>query len=384
MIMKSRILLALHLPPPVHGAAMVGKYIQESRLLNELFDCHYLNMATAESLKDISKFGFKKLFGYLKFLYHLRKAIKAQKPNLLYLTPNSAGNPFYKDFVTVCLAKHWCLSLNTNERTKILLHFHNKGCRPFSKKKYNDWLYRHFFNGVDVLLLSEKLYDDIRKYVVKEKCFFCGNGIPTLLGEVDEQIYDKIRRKTEIAVSAPFHILFLSNMMAEKGVWILLEACRLLKQKGIVFRCTFVGGWKDITEDAFINYVINHNLQKEVAAVGAKYGEEKEKYWLNADVFVFPTYYHNECFPLVLLEAMQHALPCISTNEAAIPDIIDDGQTGFVVSEKDFQVLAERLIQLTNDRQMCLDMGIKGYKKYKSCYTLDAFEKNICNIFEQI
>lgn len=46
---------------------------------------------------------------------------------------------------------------------------------------------------------------------------------------------------------------------------------------------------------------------------------------------MFPTYYHNECFPLVLLEAMQHGLPCISTNEGAISDIVDDGVTGYIV-----------------------------------------------------
>ena len=36
-----RILFIMHMPPPVHGAAMVGKYIHDSRLVNEAFDCRY-------------------------------------------------------------------------------------------------------------------------------------------------------------------------------------------------------------------------------------------------------------------------------------------------------------------------------------------------------
>ena len=105
---------------------------------------------------------------------------------------------------------------------------------------------------------------------------------------------------------------------------------------------------------------------------------------MNADVFVFPTYYHNECFPLVLLEAMQHALPCISTDEGAIPDIIDDGETGFVVKKRNPQQLAARIIELANDRKKAVDMGMKGYQKYKQNYTLEAFEQRLYNVFEQL
>ena len=44
--MKPKILFILHLPPPIHGAAMMGKYIQESELVNSSFDCFCINLAT--------------------------------------------------------------------------------------------------------------------------------------------------------------------------------------------------------------------------------------------------------------------------------------------------------------------------------------------------
>jgi glycosyltransferase involved in cell wall biosynthesis len=50
-------------------------------------------------------------------------------------------------------------------------------------------------------------------------------------------------------------------------------------------------------------------------------------------IFVFPTFYYYECFPLVLLEAMQHALPVISTDEGGIPDIAETGITGYIVAK---------------------------------------------------
>ena len=61
-------LFILHLPPPVHGAAMVGKYIHDSELINSEYDCHYINLAIASSLEDIGKVGIKKLWHFIQLL----------------------------------------------------------------------------------------------------------------------------------------------------------------------------------------------------------------------------------------------------------------------------------------------------------------------------
>ena len=53
--MSSKILFILHLPPPIHGAAMMGKYIQESELIDSSFDSYCINLATAGSLSDIGR-----------------------------------------------------------------------------------------------------------------------------------------------------------------------------------------------------------------------------------------------------------------------------------------------------------------------------------------
>ncbi len=400
-----KVLYAMHMPPPVHGASMVGKYIKDSILLKSRFEGEYINLTTAENLNDIGQFGIKKILNYIKMLVGIRKAIKKGKPDVIYLTPNAAGNAFYKDFVTVCLIKHWagyslfdfkwpvkivwnCKSKKEkrkeDRKANILVHYHNKGVKEFSKREFNDKLYKMFFKDLYVLLLGEVLYEDVRKYVPVSKVEFCGNGLPELSKEDNEKISDVVKVKYEDKTNRPLHIIFLSNMMADKGVWTLVDACKILKDKGVSFKCTFVGGWKDITEVVFNQKIISLGLQAEVKAVGAVYGAEKEPYWLDADVFVFPTYYHNECFPLVLLEAMQHAIPCISTKEGAIPNIIDDGETGFVVNAKNPGYLAVKIEELANDKQKRLDMGVNGYRKYNDQFTLKVFENRMCDVLEQL
>lgn len=173
-------------------------------------------------------------------------------------------------------------------------------------------------------------------------------------------------------------------MMEEKGVWTLVDACRVLKDKGLCFECHFVGKWSDISEESFKNKVCELNLRDSIFAHGAKYGMEKDAFFDKADVFVFPTYYHNECFPLVLLEAMQQGLPCISTTEGGISDIIDDGKTGFLIEKRNSVALAACIELLLCDRTLCRKMGENAKQKFLGQFTLDCFEDKMKGILETL
>lgn len=168
--MHPTILFILHLPPPVHGAAMMGKYIHDSRAINETFDCHYINLTTAKDLTDIGKVGLHKMGQFVRLLNRIRKEVKRLKPRLAYVTPNAQGGAFYKDFLVVQMLKMM--------GCKVVIHYHNKGVATRQNKPTDNLLYRLFFRKLKVILLAEPLYDDIRKYVAREDVQICPNGIP--------------------------------------------------------------------------------------------------------------------------------------------------------------------------------------------------------------
>lgn len=116
---------------------------------------------------------------------------------------------------------------------------------------------------------------------------------------------------------------------------------------------------------------------------GKKYNGDKNVFFDNADIFVFPTYYYNECFPLVLLEAMEHAVPCISTREGGVSAIIDDGVNGFIVEKRDANALADRIEFLLTHPEERTRMGIAGYQKFKNEFTLPKFETRMKQILER-
>ena len=345
----------------MHGAAMVGKYIHDSKAINEAFCCHYFNLTLARSLDDIGKGGLRKLADFVRQLAGIRRAVRHAMPELCYVTPNAKGFAFYKDFVVVqMLKKMGC---------KVVIHYHNKGVATRQGRAFDNFLYSRFFKGLKVILLADVLYDDIKKYVARKDVFVCPNGIPALTEcRMDKSSNQVVR------------FLFLSNMIATKGVWVLLEACRLLKERGMSFVCDFVGKWGDIGEQEFNAAVADKGLEDFVCAHGAKYGEDKAAFFGQADIFVFPTYYANECFPIVLLEAMQYGLPCISTAEGGISGIIDDGLTGYVVGRQDAKALADRMAYLISHPEVRKAMGEKGREKFAGQYTLQTFEGRMKSI----
>lgn len=168
--MKPTILFILHLPPPVHGAAMMGKYIHDSKLINTAFDCHYINLTTAKNLQDIGKGGIGKLWKFICLLVRIHKEVKSKNPQLVYVTPNACGGAFYKDFVVVQMLKHM--------GCKVVVHYHNKGVAARQDNFFDNVLYKHFFKGLKIILLAETLYHDIKKYVKRNDVYVCPNGIP--------------------------------------------------------------------------------------------------------------------------------------------------------------------------------------------------------------
>lgn len=370
--MKLTYLFIMHMPPPVHGASMVGKYIHDSNVINGTFDCHYINLTTADTLSDIGKVGVRKLVLFVKLLNRIREEIKRLSPDVVYITPNSTGGAFYKDFIVVETVKR-LMRKTKGDTGRVVLHFHNKGVSTRQGRWLDDKLYRRFFKNVNVMLLAESLYGDVAKYVTRENVVICGNGIP------DNPI--NLSTANNMDNDIP-HLLFLSNMMVTKGVWELLEALCILRKRGLDFICDFVGGWKDIQPDEFYARVNEYGLSDCVNAHGAKYGMEKEEFFCRADIFVFPTYYHNECFPLVLLEAMMHGVACVSTEEGGISNIIENGKTGIIVERNNAEKLASSLEKFIGNMQRCRQMGQEGLKRYKQEFTLQRFEERFCECLQ--
>jgi glycosyltransferase involved in cell wall biosynthesis len=340
----------------------------ESLFINKKYNCRYINLNLSREIGDIGKSSFSKFFRFLYILVKILFNLFIFRPNFVYLTLTAKGIGFYKDAFFALLVKFFGF--------KLLYQLHNKGIRDCQNKIFDNWLYNNVFQDSSIILLSKSLYPDIEKYVSEDQVYYCPNGIPDICSNLPVL---KQSQFTNI-----INILFLSNLIISKGVYVLLEACAILQQRNISFQCTFVGGLGDLNEEDFTKKVFFLNLENKVFYLGKKLGIEKEYAYQNADIFAFPTYYHNETFGLVNLEAMQNSLPVITTNEGGISDVVDNGITGFIIPKYDAFILAEKLEILILNKDLRLSMGLAGRKKYEKEFTISHFEKKLTSIFNQI
>lgn len=358
MSIKSKILLVLQLPPPIHGASLTGSNIQNSEIINSDLDCTFIRIST----KSINNKGFIfQLINLLKLYAKVIRELIKNRFSMVYITPCTSGFfPFYKDFGVCVIAKVLC--------GQVVYHFHDKG---ISTNKYApSFLLRLYFKNVRIILSSKKLFYDVSHYVDEKRVYYCPYG------ERDTDIDVNFGPKP---VSTPT-ILFLAHMLRSKGVFDLLEACAILASHGLVFNCNFVGTWYDIRPEEFDSFVKERRLEKIVKFIGPQYGNDKNKVLCHSDIFCLPTFYPMECFPLIILDAMRWRLPVVSTSEGAISEIIDDGKTGFIVNKNSPAELADRISRLIKDNELRARFGAAAREKFEKKYTFDRFEMNLRSI----
>lgn len=359
---RPRVLMIAPLPPPVHGSAMMTQYIRDSLHINRRFRLDWVNLSTSRRMDEIGRKNFAKVFRFFGAYFRALWLLLTRRYSLCYLAITCHGRGFLKDAPFVLLCKLF--------RRPIVIHQHNKGMSRDTGKPLYRRLFKAVYRNASVVLLSERLYPDIEAIVPRGNVLICPNGIP------------EVPRLPKTAHPRPV-VLFLSNLIASKGVPVLLDACRLLKERGMDFECRFVGGeTKEIDAERFAGMVHDRSLEAHVVYAGRRYGDEKIREFAGADVFVFPTSYINETFGLVLLEAMQQAVPVISTREGGIPDIVEDGVNGFVVDAGDAPRLADAIAALLLDPEKARSFGESGYMKYCEQYTLAAFEKNLADCLQ--
>lgn len=361
-----KILFIMHMPPPFHGASMVGQRIKEDIKISQSYDCKFINISLARSLDDIGRVsGICKIYRYCLLVINVIVTLLRFRPDACYITPNASGPQFFKDYIIVEISKLL--------GGKVLIHYHNKGIINYQKRFIYNTFYKSFFKKLDVILLSRLLKYDVEKYVGDDHIYYSKVGIPMILATPRNNTSTTIR------------FVFLSNLIPSKGVYEILEACMLLQDKKIDFECVFAGGeTREISKEKLLSEISKRGLGHCVSYRGRLSEEEKEELLAISDVYLFPTYYHNECFPAAILEAMRAGLCVISTPEGAIKEEVIDGETGLLVKQRSVEELVLAMEYCVMNPQFVKMSGQKGRERFESFYTEEMFMDNMMKIFKKV
>ena len=159
-------------------------------------------------------------------------------------------------------------------------------------------------------------------------------------------------------------ILFVGVEFERKGGPQLLAAFRRVRSKVPAAQLLIVGPRELRISESGVT-VIGH-LRKDDRDDRARLTD----CYARAHVFCLPTRY--EPFGVALLEAMHHGLPCVATNAWAIPEIIEDDRTGYLVGLDDEDQLVERLLRLLNEPDTAMAMGAAGLERARRLFSWDS------------
>ncbi len=175
----------------------------------------------------------------------------------------------------------------------------------------------------------------------------------------------------------PFTLLCVGSLTPAKGQAVLVEAAARLKEWGRDFRVVLAGAGPDEAE--LRSSVRRLGLSDLVEFAGDLNQDEVQARYGQADAFVLPSF--AEGAPVTLMEAMASGLPCVTTRITGIPEVIRDGVDGLLVTPSDALELADTLISLMGDPELCRELGEAGRRRVESEYELRHNVRRLGSLF---
>jgi colanic acid/amylovoran biosynthesis glycosyltransferase len=142
-------------------------------------------------------------------------------------------------------------------------------------------------------------------------------------------------------------ILCVGRVCPSKGQAILLEAAALLRDRGLDFELLFLGGGEDL--ESLREKAVHMGLAGVVTFAGPVGHAQVKEELSRADLFVLPSF--AEGIPIALMEAMASGVPAISTFIAGLPELIEDGKSGFLTRPSDATHLAGTIESILRGRE---------------------------------
>jgi glycosyltransferase involved in cell wall biosynthesis len=172
-------------------------------------------------------------------------------------------------------------------------------------------------------------------------------------------------------------ILAVGQLEARKGHAILVEAVSLIARDGGSARLTIVGEGPE--RSALERLAAELGIAERLSLPGAVGHDEISEYLHGADLFCMPSF--AEGIPVALMEAMACGLPVVASRIMGIPELVEDGVSGTLVTPGDVEVLAAALTTQLDDGDLRERMGIAGRETVLREFEIEASGATLVRLF---
>lgn len=237
-------------------------------------------------------------------------------------------------------------------------------------------------NRVNLVLSStQQIIKDIElsyaKEVVPQKLACVPFGIPQI-----KAINHQKRSSDQIT------LLFVGRFEYRKGIDLLFQIIPTLMNQYGNLQVMLVGQMmieKQDQDGDWYHFKLRYQTEpwwQRIRCLGEVDEQELMAAYAQADIFIAPSRY--ESFGLIYLEAMRHALPCIGFKVGGIPEVVIDGETGFLVELENVKSLEQSVRTLIDNPQLRENFGIAGFRRFEEVFTLETFANNFLAVINEV
>jgi glycosyltransferase involved in cell wall biosynthesis len=353
---KVNVLLIGQMPPPYHGQAIANRELSNGSYRGISLSTFALR--SSRSVDEVGTLNLWKTWALARDVLALARRIKSDDPDVVVFSLGVGGrSALYRDAALLRVV-YAC-------RRRLILHTHSAGIDEILtrvsplERRVALATYRRaagvirLAQGIGQLDMLHDKWSGILPY-----------GVP-----------DVSPKPPAYRADEPVVISFVGNLFASKGVDTLLNAMARLQDEGVPVKAVIVGAatpecsvaqWQDRADGLGLPSGV-------VEFTGGLTPEEAAVRLSESDIFCFPTRYDREAMPIVILEAMRAALPVVSTRWRAIPEIVEDGVTGFLSDPLDLDGIVQSLKMLIADPLLRRSVGLAARARYLERHTVGAF-----------
>ena len=383
--------------PPVHGQSMAFTRLCESLKHDESCTHESTNPSITTKVIDTN---ITHLHWFVKIWVNLYICLKIfvmglfYSYDLVYFTCSRSFLGSIRDILLIQVAHRRSIP--------IINHLHGSDFYQFlhqSHGLYHKILMASYAHVHTSIVLLDTMRDQVRDF-------------PHMNVEVIYNFYDEYLTDGEV-VSAPtaqstltkiceqygkdhIHILYLSNIMKSKGVFELIRAHKNLQTQGYKLYLHIVGRYmsdeymsaeeakKELTQHVSMNQV-SHDHISELCIYywESLYGEAKKLLLHHCDLFILPSYYKSEAFPISIIEAMACESAIITSRYKYLPSIINDDQ-GKIVEPQSVESLQQAIEFFIQNPTVLTQMKNDNRLYAQTHYTLATHVHHMKKLFQTI
>jgi colanic acid/amylovoran biosynthesis glycosyltransferase len=201
---------------------------------------------------------------------------------------------------------------------------------------------------------------------------------------IDPQRY--LPPQTKYQQGWPFEIVNVGSLQDYKGQIYLLEACAILRDQGVPFRCRVIGEGEQ--RRALENYLEAQELTHHVELLGALTQGQVADILAEAHCYVQPSIVTSsgkmEGIPVALMEALAMEIPVIASEISGVPELVIPGETGYLVPPADARAIAKAIRRYQSDYDKARQMATKGRNLVLDQFQLGRNIRLLASLFDDV